>query len=300
MKKGLKTAIKVVVSFALIGYLVWKLGPLQLLKVMSGFKLWLLPIVLAIFVLNSFFGGLNIQLMLLAFKKKLPYFKTLGLFLRAWAYGLFLPSKLGEFSLIVFLKKEGVEYSQGLIISLIDKLITLFVLFALSFAGIAKLIGLKNALIAGSVLIGLALIGASFLFSEIGKKIIKRLAFRWLHEVLSGFTKNLVFLLKKRKRFLLLNAGVTLIKWLLVVVMVQVILIGLGVHVNFFSIMIAVTLGILASLVPVSISGLGVTENVAVEVFSYYGVPSIPAGSAMLLVAIIKYLQALIILWIYQ
>jgi glycosyltransferase 2 family protein len=298
MKKGLKAALKGAISLLLIGYLVHRLGPSELLKVISGFNPWYLIPVILIFGLNSCLGGLNIQLMLMAFENKLPYLTTLKHFLRSWAFGLFLPSKLGEFSLIVFLKKEGIEYSKGLLISLADKLITLFVLFCLSFVGLARLIGLANASLIVLGLLAFIALAGGVLLTPFGKSLIKRLAFKWLDELLTGFMKNLAFLMRQGKRYLFLNTLVTFAKWLLVVIMVQLLLLGLGIRADFPTIMIAVTLGILVSLIPISISGLGVTENVAVEAFVFYGVPGIAAGSAMLLLTVIRYIQALLIFWL--
>ncbi len=295
MRGWIKTTAKLIISLALIGYLINKIGLEQLLGSIAGFNLiYLLPAVFVIIV-NSIFGALNIQLLLLALGERLPFKRTLRYYLKSWAYGLFMPSKIGEFSLMVFLKRDGVSYTRGFLISLIDKLLTFVVLFGFATFGIVHLFGLKIFGIILLSVLALACMAGFFALTNRGSAILKRYLFR-------GFASKIAFILKdtntlflKRANYLFLNLIITAVKWTLVFVMLKFIFWGLGENVALLYIMTALALGTLASLIPISISGLGVLENLSVKILCYYNVAELTAGSGLLLLTTIKYLLALLI-----
>ena len=295
MNKWLRFVLKAVISVGLIGFLVWRLGFGEILSAIRGFNPLLIVPVIAIAVVNAFLGGFNIQLLLRAYRKRLPFLRTMRHYLRSWAYGLFLPSKIGEFTLMYFLKEEGVAYSRGFIISLTDKLITFVVLFCYAFAALVRFVGwgITGLIVLGIIVLGL--IGGFFCLSSPGKNLLRKYILRRFARKLRGFSEDLRWLVLNRKRFLAVNTLITFAKWGLMFMQVQWIFYALGLQVGYFTIMSAVSIGILASLVPISIRGLGVTENISVELFTGYGVSAVMAGSSLLILAVLKYLQALLI-----
>jgi len=296
MKKKVANLIKIVVSFILIIYLINKVGLSNITKTMININLVYLPLILLLWIGNLLIGAINIKIMLKALNEKLIFTKTLKHYLRSWAYGLFLPGKIGEFSLIYFLKKENIELSKGTIIAFTDKIITFFVLFIIAFFGLINILNLNDII---SILVLIFLVfGLAFFFlvTEKGRDLIKKYVLKRYSKKFKNFFKNFSYLLKKRTLFLLLNTFFTLLKWFLIFIIIYLLFKSIDYHINFMILISAISIGLIISLIPISISGLGVRENSSLAVFVYYNVPPIIAGSVLLIQTLIRYIIGVVVL----
>jgi len=295
MNKKLINLIKIIIGILLIFYLINKVGLINIINIIKSINIIYLPLILLLWLVNLLIGATNIKIMLLALGEKLSFTKTLKYYLKSWAYGLFLPGKLGELSIIYFLKKENIGLSKGTIIAIIDKMITFFVLFLIALFGLINILNLKEIILVLFLISFVFVLSSLFLITSYGRRIIRTYILRHHSKEFKNFFKNLSYLFRSRKIFLLLNIFLTFLKWSLIFMIVYLLFSSVNYQINFIILMSAVSIGIIISLIPISISGLGVRENSSLAVFMYYNVPSTTAGGILLVHTLIRYIIGIII-----
>ena len=124
MNKIIKTSIKIVLSLLILIVLLYNLNLSQLISTLSNFNWMFLPFLIIIFIISLIIGGLNNHVLLLALNEKIKFFKVVFYYITSWAYGLIVPGKIGEFSIIYFFKKEGVSVGKGTLVAILVKVIT--------------------------------------------------------------------------------------------------------------------------------------------------------------------------------
>ncbi len=271
MKQQLFFGLKLTVSSALLVFIIWKIGLATILNAFASLSHVHIIIAFISIALNIILGAVNIELLLSALGHHVPFTQLLRYYLTAWSAGMFVPGKIGEFSIIVYLKKHGVSVSEGLVISLADKGITFVVLLVLSLAGVYTFISPTAFYLLLSALALLAIATVFFLLTDMGRDLIKTHLLRKTATVFKGFATALRAILSKRS-MLTANAAVTLAKWMVTAVAFHLIITSLGEHISMLWVASIFATTIIISLIPISISGLGVKEGAAYVLFSAAGI----------------------------
>src|SRR3989344_3145401 len=133
MKKELSLFLRLIFSISIILILFYKIGPKDIIQTFVKVNLLYTPLIILAIIFTVLLGALNLKILIDCINK-IKFLKILRYYLLSWAIGLFVPGKMGEFSIVYFLKKEDISIGQSLAISIMDKLITVVTLSFLTIA----------------------------------------------------------------------------------------------------------------------------------------------------------------------
>ncbi|MBS3097306.1 flippase-like domain-containing protein [Candidatus Woesearchaeota archaeon] len=248
------------------------------------------PLILILLFISLVVGTLNIQILLKPLKKEITFSKLFKYYIISWSLGSFVPGKIGEFSIAYFLKKDKIAtIGEGTSISLLDKFITLLTLLSIAAGGFFVFFSYGQALrLIMIMIIGLVIMVYSIL-SERGRSFIRKHILRGFSKYFEGFSKTLFFYLKKQKKVLLLNFLLTLLKWVILALVISFLFVSFNSPMPFIYVLLISVITTIISLVPISISGLGVREASAVYLFSKVGATIVITASVQLINLVIVY-----------
>lgn len=294
MNKSLKAIIKTIFGIGIIIFLIFKVGLTNLWSSIINFNFLFLPLLVAVFCFLLIVNSFNVLIVLNALNNKISFRKVLRYYLKGWVYGLITPARLGEISIIYFLKKEKIEIGQSALVLLLDKVLTFICFFLVSLFGLFTFFHFKEALLLVSIILILFLVFVFFVVSEIGRSIIKRLILRKHSISFAGFSENMFYLFKKKKKIIFLNIIVTYFRLVVTSLFFYLTFIAFGGSARFLTIAIIIATTTIISLIPVSISGLGIRESSGVLLFLKYGVTTSLSTSVFLFYTILRYILAAI------
>jgi len=301
MKKNkyLKTSIKLSLGIGILIYIIYKIGINNIINDLKEINPYIAIISILIFPVSLALGALNFAILVRAADYKIKTKKIIAYSLLSWSYGLFIPGKLGEFSIIHYLKKEKIGMGTGTAIAIIDKIITLLTLFLFSLAGVYLFLSPTNPNILTNVIL-IALIGGFIFYlliiSKIGRKFIRKYILRKYENKFKGFSKTFFLFIKKRKKYLILNFLITSTKWVLLSLIIQILLYSFNITPNFIHILLILCTIKIITLIPISINGLGVGEAIAIYLYSFINIPSTIIIIVFLFIRIVNYSLASILL----
>lgn len=283
--------LRILFSFGILAFLFIKIGFGEVISALLKASIPVILIMVAFNFIFFFIGAENLFLLSKLPNRKIGYWKMLKYMILSYSYGLFLPGKIGEFSLIYFMKKDGYEVGETTALSIFDKAITFLVLLLLSLYGLFKFIKAKDA---WSILIIITIVffaGFLFLLSKIGRNLIKKLLGKY-SILFKGFSKTAFFYFKKARLMLFLNTVITFVKWLIVAWMMQIIFLFYGYNLDFLLVLTISAASVIISLLPISLSGLGIKDTFVVFAFSNLGVPASITFAIYLINNIVNYAMA--------
>ena len=271
MKKSLSFLMKLVISIAILSFLILKAGPVNIynsLIQIKSFAFFSIPLLFILLII----GTLNVKILFSPIKQ-INFFKLFRYMFVGWSLGLFTPGKIGEFSTAYFLlKKENIPLGKGVSVLLLDKIITLLTLFLLALLGFYLFLPKILFLSIFIILILFIIFIAIFFFTEVLRKLIKKYILRKHSEKFTGFSKTFVYFLKEKKSILLLNFIITFFKLFIGALTAKIVFLALGYNIPIvFLILIhsAVTISIL---IPISLNGIGITDAFYIFLLSYLSV----------------------------
>ena len=294
MKKELSLFLRLIFSISIILILFYKIGPKDIIQTFVKVNLLYTPLIILAIIFTVLLGALNLKILIDCINK-IKFLKILRYYLLSWAIGLFVPGKMGEFSIVYFLKKEDISIGQSLAISIMDKLITVVTLSFLTIAAffvIPVKTDVVQFILVLSVIFGIVLF---FIVTEIGRGIIKKYVLRKYAEKFAGFSKTFFYYLKDKKDALIINLILTFLKWILSSAAVAILFLAFDTTIRFYYIVLITAATIIVGLVPFTISGLGLRESVAVFFYNLISIKPSVVVSVYLIFNIINYLFAMII-----
>src|SRR3989344_8669187 len=244
---------------------------------------------------NSFKILVSIIILLKRKKKKISLWKLFITSNLAWKIGLFLPGRLGEFSLIYFLKKHDVTIGEGTAITLLDKISTFIVLSIISVLAIVTYFDFNTALKFGTILLIILVLSIVMLSSSRIRDFIKKHFLKSYSKLFTGFNESLKMILHQKVLFCT-NLLITTIKWFFSFLLIKIIFTSLGVQVSIIDVSFITSLAMLISLIPISIGGLGVRESIAVYLFNNLSVKPEVTLSVYLINTLLNYLFGFLLL----
>lgn len=196
------------------------------------------------------------------------------------AIGLFTPGKIGELSRMLFLRVKEKRTMIG--ITLYDRLSDLYAIFFLAVAGSLYMFYISGAyfpiLLISSALISSLTILLFFpntiagfiskIYSDRRPPFFKEIYPRnaSITEVYEGFSY--------KRKDIFISLGLALIIFLVSYLQGFIILKGVGYEIPYYLFVIFFSLIALITVLPISISGIGVREGAAVLILSKYGIPA--------------------------
>lgn len=298
--KQVNFIIKLAISILIIYFLITLIGVKKIFSNIILIDPLFFLLAFFLILIGLIIGALNVGVLLLPIKRisfiKIFYYNTLS-----WSLGLFVPGKIGELSLIPFLKKEGVPVGHGTAISILDKLISLMVLSFLSILGFFIFFDAETTLKLMAV-ISLFVAGILFLIiSDTGRNLIKKYVLRKFSIKFQGFSHLLFHYFRKQKSIIILNFIITFVKWIVNAILLYTLFLAYNQNISFIYILLINSVLMVISLIPISISGLGVRESAAVVIYNLLNIESVITISTHIIPLIISYaIATLVILFSFK
>jgi len=297
MNKAISWALRFILGISILALLLYKIGFESILGVFIQMNLVYLPIIVILYFMNLYFGSLNIVILMKPIKTTMTLLDIYKYYMLSWGVGLFIPGRVGEVSLVYFLKKHDLPLGQGFLIFFLDKFVSVLVLGIVSIVGFFIFFDVGTAL----WLLGLVLVIISFsggvIFSTFGRDKIKKYILRKYAKKFKGFSQLLKFYMTKKFHLLLLNFLNTTVRWIVSAIIYYFAFLSFGVNLPLWLIFLITCITSVMSFIPITISGLGIRESVGVYLYSLQGIEAPIVASAYLLVVICSYSVAAFIFY---
>ena len=280
--------MRLVFAVGLMGYLVISVGLNSLWA--TFLKINFLWGILAAICNLTFFvlGAFNIWL-LLRVMQPIPFTEYARSYIYALSINLFAPGQLGDASIALFLKKQGIPLRRSGLAYLIDKIVTVFVLFCIAWYGAHIFLPEINPVwfivmpFAGLSAIVFAIVIIQKVPSDF-KYVLK--AKQWTISTLDELKS-----VRDKWHILILNTFLTIVKWLVMCLSYYCAFRSFGQFIPWPEIGIIPVLSTLVGYIPVSVGGIGTVEYSAVSLFSIMGVAETIVLSTYLFLRSLQYMQ---------
>ncbi|MFH1593035.1 MAG: lysylphosphatidylglycerol synthase transmembrane domain-containing protein [Candidatus Woesearchaeota archaeon] len=295
MRKKLIFSLKLIIGLAIFLYLIYRIGAGDIFSTLSKVNLNYFVLAVLLTFPGWVIGMINIRLLLKSINASIGFFKLLKFYLLSWAFGLFIPGKLGEFSLVYFLQKEDIKIGEGMSVALLDKIISIFSLILISvIAGVFFFKHKSILLIIALYVFGLVFFLLALLSGRIRRFVVKYILGDFAKKF-ENFSKTFFYILRKRFFVVVINLLITLIKWFLFALVIFVLFLSLGIQVNFFYVFLITSLIKLVGLIPISVNGIGIDEFFSILFYGMIGIIPAVIISLQLMKRIISYSFAVLI-----
>lgn len=292
MRKWFLKLFSFFILVSLLFLIFWKVGIQEIFDVLLQINfVWLIPFIL-IFFLNKLFYTFNLRLLLGSLREKVVYKRLLKYYLLMNSIALFFPSRTGELSLPLFLKKnEGFEYGEVLSIQLIDKMITFSVYLLLAFLGLFFVFDLGNSYYFVLIFIFLILVGLFIVvWSKKVRSFLKNYILRKYSKYFKGFSKSFKYILKTRKTILFVNILITFVLLSLNFIGGVIVFRMFAFDISFVSVAVVQSILLIIGLVPFTFSGFGLAQISGIFLYGELGVPYAVSVNYFLFNLLFKYI----------
>jgi uncharacterized protein (TIRG00374 family) len=190
--------------------------------------------------------------------------------------GAFLPFQIGESSLVLFLKNQGVPFAKSVGLFITDKIVSLFAIWILGSIGIFLIVYKHDIVLwiglgLPTLFIILALITINSIDTENEnfKVYLKIKVVRFIYDKM----KMLFGEMLSNRDGIAINLITTVVRMLLIQpIMFFICFKACGVQISIFYLMLISNILVVVSLIPITAQGLGVVEVSAVYLFSLINV----------------------------
>jgi glycosyltransferase 2 family protein len=303
MNKKVSLIIRIFLSVLFLCMAFYFVGYHNFLTALKNTPLSVFVVYLVYMPLAITFGALNIYLLLSATSISVSFKTWWKYYAKSWALGLITPAKVGEFSLVYFLRKKQVKIGSSVALILIDKIITFFLMIIIALFSSQLFSNQFNITYLLFSAFSLFLVLALFITNKTLKNyVIKKLNYRIITSFITkikGYSQTIIEVFQN-KRFITANFGLTLFRYFIGVYVIHLAFFLIGNPVNYWHIFIIQSLVILISSVPITNAGLGLKEGTAVFLFSLVGVPTSITFIVYLSFTLVTYFVGFMIFLIFR
>ncbi len=270
---------KVAISASLLGLLLWKTDIGRLLTLFRSLEIPLFTAAVILYLIGQILSALRWQVLLQAEGIRLPFLRVLALYFEGMFFNLFLPTLIGGDVVRGYRVYTLTEKREASLASILVERLTGFACMIV-IALLALTVGFSTfsdpavtAVLLATTALFVALIGS--LISERLKAFLFRLASPLRFFSSEGFLQNLYEAVQRytrHTRALVVAFLLSLIFQSLIVVIYYVIARAIHLTVPLLYFFLFIPVITILSMVPVSLSGLGVREGSAVLLFAKIGV----------------------------
>ncbi|MFW6231387.1 MAG: lysylphosphatidylglycerol synthase transmembrane domain-containing protein [Nanoarchaeota archaeon] len=271
----MKKTLRLLFGLAIIALLFWQIGVNDILSSLADLNASYLPVMIIIYLLIIFLGSMNVLVLLSPLKKRVRIADLVRMYAQTWAISSFMPGRLGDFSLAYFLKDKGVSVGESTSLVIVDKMLSVFVVFSLAIIAALRYSSGQSALIVAGTLITCIAGAIVIINSKPARHMVKKYILRKHSTLFKGFHKSFTTY-RKRRGVLLVNAGLTLLRTCLATILIITIFHALGTSINFLDTLLINAVVMMVRLIPITLNGLGTMEASSVYLFGQ--VLGVPAG----------------------
>lgn len=231
---------------------------------------------------------------------RMPMSSAYRAYLPSLFLGLVTPGRVGDALRIQYLKRDhSVGYADGLAVSLVDRLCDVYVLLAFVALGVVHLARVMSAPLAQTTWIAVLVvaIAPAFLFV----RGVAEPAAQWLYGRFSdgkpheGVSVFFAALRRQVGSSLIVPLLLTVLSFLTNYVQGWLVAKALGIDLTFIDVSALLAISSLLSLLPISISGVGVRESFLALIFPAFGLPETLGIAFGIGVFSVIYLPALLV-----
>lgn len=298
MRKRLFNYLRLFFGVTILFLIFYKIGFVKIWETLTKINLLWVTVALFFLLLSILLNTINLKLLFNTINPKIRTFELFKYFCFARTISMFLPGRLGDFSLVFFLKKYSINIGQGSAVMLIDKLITFLVFILLGIIGINTIMG-KGTTIKCLIVLTITIIPLFLLFAKKGRHLIKKYILKKHAIVFQGFSKKLFDLLKYHKKLLILNLLNTNLRAIILGLHIFFVYLALGTNINLLLIILIESIITIIKLIPITPNGLGLRELTSIYLYSLIGVPKEIIAARYVITIILDYCYGLfVIYWI--
>ncbi|MBT4935422.1 flippase-like domain-containing protein [Candidatus Woesearchaeota archaeon] len=286
----LNIILKILVSITLLVYLILKIDIINIIHILQNihpaiYILFAIPFLLVIF-LNS----ISVYFLLLSINIKTKFKDIIKFKLLSRSFSLFFPGQLGELTLAPLLKTKKIPMGKSLAVITLDKIISLTLISLFAFYGFLLYFETSTGWKFIIPILLIIIIIPIILLSQKRRFFVRKYILRKYAKLFTGYSKNIRSILRKRKDALFIDVTMTLFWLVSTATIIKVLFMYFGFHVNIIEILAIQAIGALSSMVPISLSGLGVRESIAVYLYYKIGIDPAVVGTIFLLFLFASYL----------
>lgn len=302
MTRSRAKTVRIIGSIGGIGlliYMVFRYDPARILQCFLNSNGYILLAAFALSVLVQFLSAVP-PLLLLGTPETgvISRQRTLKAFMAVQPFSLFAPGRLGDLGVVPLLRKH---YKPGALTSVVvvDKLISLFLVCALVPSALIRVTAVGRGSTWSCCATGFMalMVSAPFvLMNHRFRRAANRLILSRCPGLLAGFGEHLEFLFKESKLRLLANLLLTAVKIGCGGLVLLLLSWNAGVDLTFFQAAAMVVILQVATIIPISIMGLGIAEGTLVFLFSINGFPE-AAGVSICLMGRVLTITILVVMY---
>jgi len=300
IKKRTWGILRFLIGISILSLLILKLGAAEVVDVISSMNIYIVLLVIISLLLTIFLYAAIIKILTEGLGEEIGITDSLRYYLPSHALGLLTPGRVGRLSLLYFFKKNKISYGVTLAVLVLERLVAYTTLSAIAIYGFFIFFERDTALKVTFYLLLFLLILGLLIKSGKTRKIIQDFVLGKYAEKFEGFYRNLEFLIKNKKGRIALTFSLIVGRWALAAFVKYLMFLYFYVHVSFLDVLVINSIGALFALIPVSISGLGITESSAVYLFYKLGVDPAITGGIFLFVTLMRYIIASAVLGFYS
>ena len=293
--------VRAVVGIIILAFLLYKLDFNEVIKAISGFGIIILFLFILKYLFEALIKAMNVKILFDSIGEKISYFKLFRYFIVSYSLGLFSPGRIGDLALIPMLKKEKIDYGKSILVEVVDKFITVVSLLIFSIYILFLVLPIDDAVVISFIsILAISVIGFA-IFSKKIREFAKKYILRKYSGKFRGFSKNLYLLLREKKIVFFINFILTFIDIFGGSVILYFIFLNAGIKVSPFIIASISAAGKIISLIPITLSGLGVRESVIIYFYSILGISPVIIGSIYIVNIFVYYVLAgILVLFLFK
>ena len=275
----IKTLARILFGGLFLFGLFYKIGFDRIAESLVQLNLWALPLAVGLFVLFLWLSSLGSWVLLRAFSR-LSFREFLSCYLPSWAIGLFLPGKLGEVSIIYYLKNRDIAVGQGTAFFVVGKTMTALALGIIASTGFFTFFSFREAVQLFLLLVVILGSCIFFLLSSFGRNTVRKVLPQRIQERFAGFSSAFSSYFQKNRGLLVLSLGIKLLGFSCIAV---------------FKILQISTMETFSALIPISVNGLGIRQAIGIYLYSLLNVSAPIVASSQIVGWVLIYLFGVII-----
>lgn len=295
MKHRIKILARILFGALILFGLFYKIGFDRIAESLVRINLWALPLAVGLFVLFLGLSSLGSWVLLRAFSP-LSFRDFLPCYLPSWAMGLFLPGKIGEVSIVYYLKNRNVAVGQGAAFFVVGKTLTVLALGLVASTGFFTFFSFRVAVQLFLLFVGVLVSFVVFLLSSFGRNVVGRILPEKIQERFTGFFSAFSSYFHKHRGLMGLSLGIKLLAFGCIAVMNYFIFfVGLNVRISVLKILQISTMETFSALIPLSINGLGIRQAMGIYLYSLLDVGAPVVASSQIVGWVLIYLFGVIV-----
>ena len=305
-----KSKLLPLIGVAIFAYLLSTINLGKLATSLLNINWLYIAILIPIMVLLVALKAVKWNMLITAYKIKLPFARAFWTWLIGFSISLITPGKVGDFARAYYIKDKA-DLGKSLTTVIIDRIIDVIALFVMTLLGLV--IFISTFVRSGKIALPIAALFALFvvgvvvflkkrLVTFIARPFFNKLApanykpkLRKLYHDFYGGVEEM----NKNKKPVAFSVVITFAAWFISVFQFYIMALALGINVAYTFMLVVFPVILLLEALPISFSGLGTRDAALIFFFSFVSIGPEAAVSLSILLLIVNYATAIpgFILW---